>query len=52
MDEICNRAIAQNIVKTLYLLEISALVIIPPILKTKTFYKPRQKRDLNALSTK
>jgi len=39
MDEIYNRAIAQNIAKTLRPPEIPVLVIIPPTLKTKTLYK-------------
>jgi len=52
MDEIYNRDIAQNITKTLRPLEILVLVIVPPMLKTKTPHKPRQKRDLNALSIK
>jgi len=41
MDKIRNRAIAQNIIKTLRPLEIPILVIVPPILKTKTPYKSR-----------
>jgi len=52
MDKIYNRLIAQNIAKTLYPLEILALIIVPFALKIKTFYKLRQKRDLNTLPTK
>jgi len=39
MDKIYNRAIAQNIVKTLCLLEILILIIISFVLKIKIFYK-------------
>ena len=52
IDKICNRAIAQNIIKTLRLPEIPALVIIPPMLKIKIPYKLYQKRDLNTPPTK
>jgi len=40
MDEIYERLIAQNIIKTLHPPEIPILVIIPPMLKTKILYKP------------
>jgi len=52
MDEICNRAITQNIIKILCPPEIPTLVIFFFKLKTKTLYKPRQKRDLNIPPTK
>jgi len=52
MDKIYKRLITQNITKTLHPLEILILVIVPPALKTKTFYKLHQKRNLNALPIK